>query len=182
MQDLSLYNGPLPTTKIYTQWENIARERNCGALCVFTGIVRQEESKEKFQKDSKAQPNTESHAHTQSHGGIDSHNPCAQMVSALSFEVYEPLLYKWFQSWQAKAKEMGALLLMAHSVGDVSHTQSSYMCAVISRQRRVALALYEEFIEDFKANAPIWKYDIINGEKVFALSRSMPINGSGVLG
>lgn len=156
MQYLRLYQGALPTSEIYVEWETFAKERNCGALCVFTGIVRQEESKE-----------------------IES---TEFIVSALSFDVYEPLLRKWFESWQAKATQMGALLLMAHSVGDVARTQSSYMCAVISRQRRAALALYEDFIEDFKANAPIWKYDVIEGKRVFAMSRSTPIEGSGVLG
>lgn len=156
MQYLRLYHGALPTSEIYAEWEAFAKERNCGALCVFTGIVRQEESKE-----------------------IES---TEFIVSALSFDVYEPLLRKWFESWQAKVTQMGALLLMAHSVGDVARTQSSYMCAVISRQRRSALALYEDFIEDFKANAPIWKYDVIEGKRVFAMSRSTPIEGSGVLG
>ncbi|WP_394908708.1 molybdenum cofactor biosynthesis protein MoaE [uncultured Helicobacter sp.] len=190
MQYLRLYQGSLPTTKIYQEWEEFAKEQNCGALCIFTGIVRQEESKEIESKNkSLGFCNAGDNPTTHSKVSVDLLNNTdlsqanrTTIVSALSFDVYEPLLHKWFESWQTKATQMGAVLLMAHSVGDVAHTQSSYMCAVISKQRKAALALYEEFIEDFKANAPIWKYDIVGAQRVFALSRSTPIEGSGVLG
>jgi molybdopterin synthase catalytic subunit len=39
----------------------------------------------------------------------------------------------------------------------------------------VALELIDEFVEDFKASAPIWKYDIINGQRVYTLDRSTAI-------
>jgi molybdopterin synthase catalytic subunit len=45
----------------------------------------------------------------------------------------------------------------------------------------VALELIEEFVEDFKANAPIWKYDVINGKRIYAEDRSMPMDGAGLL-
>lgn len=103
-------------------------------------------------------------------------------ITALSFDVYEPLLKSWFNCWQAKAKEKGAIIKMAHSVGDVKVHASSYIAAVFSPKRRVALELIDEFVEDFKANAPIWKYDIINNQRIYAKDRSTPIKGSGILG
>ncbi|MDD2699548.1 MAG: molybdenum cofactor biosynthesis protein MoaE, partial [Arcobacteraceae bacterium] len=45
----------------------------------------------------------------------------------------------------------------------------------------VALELIDEFVEDFKASAPIWKYDIINQKRVYALDRSTKIDGAGIL-
>jgi len=102
-------------------------------------------------------------------------------VEALSFDVYEPILVDWFQSWQEEAKKRGAKVKMAHSIGDVSIHQSSYLCAVFSPKREVALQLIEEFVENFKADAPIWKYDVIDGERVYAEERSTPMDGAGVL-
>jgi len=102
-------------------------------------------------------------------------------IEALSFDVYEPILNKWFDRWQEKAKKRGAVLRMAHSKGNVPIHTSSYMAAVFSPKRRVALELMEEFVEDFKANAPIWKYDIKEGHRIYAKDRSRPIEGSGLL-
>ena len=102
-------------------------------------------------------------------------------IEGLSFDIYEPILSSWFDSWQERAKERGAILKMAHSRGDVLVHQSSYIAAVFSPKRRVALEMIEEFVEDFKASAPIWKYDIINGERVYAKDRSTAIEGSGIL-
>jgi len=103
-------------------------------------------------------------------------------IDGLSFDIYEPILLQWFESWQQKAKEKNAILKMAHSKGDVLLHQSSYIAAVFSPKRRVALDMIDEFVEDFKANAPIWKYDLINGNRVYAKDRSTKINGSGLLG
>jgi len=61
------------------------------------------------------------------------------------------------------------------------HT-SSYISAVFSPKRRVALELIDAFVEDFKANAPIWKYDIKGGERIYAEARSTPMEGAGLLG
>jgi len=102
-------------------------------------------------------------------------------IDGLSFDIYEPILNNWFASWQKKAKEKGAIVLMAHSQGDVLNHTSSYISAVCSPKRRVALELIDEFVEDFKASAPIWKYDIINGKREYALDRSTKIKGAGVL-
>ena len=102
-------------------------------------------------------------------------------IEALSFDIYEPILKKWFDSWQEKAKNRGAIVKMAHSIGDVPIGKSSYIAAVISPKRRVALELIEEFVEDFKANAPIWKYDVIDGKRVYAKDRSTPMSGAGIL-
>ncbi len=60
-------------------------------------------------------------------------------IEGLSFDIYKPLLESWFQEWQEKAKARGALLLMAHSEGDVYVHESSYISAVLSPKRRVAL-------------------------------------------
>ena len=102
-------------------------------------------------------------------------------IEALSFDIYEPILKSWFEAWQVKAKERGAIVKMAHSIGDVPINKSSYISAVISPKRRVALELIDEFVEDFKANAPIWKYDVIDGKRVYAEDRSTPMSGAGIL-
>ncbi len=102
-------------------------------------------------------------------------------IDGLSFDIYEPILNSWFQAWQEKAKQKGAKILMAHSKGDVLNHTSSYISGVCSPQRRVALELIDEFVEDFKASAPIWKYDIINGSRQYALKRSTKITGAGIL-
>ena len=70
---------------------------------------------------------------------------------------------------------------MAHSRGDVLLHQSSYIAAVFSPKRRVALEFIDEFVENFKASAPIWKYDLKNGKRIYALDRSTAIKGSGLL-
>ena len=102
-------------------------------------------------------------------------------IEGLSFDIYEPILNSWFDAWQEKAKAKGAYLLMAHSKGDVLNHQSSYICAVLSPKRRVALELIDEFVEDFKASAPIWKYDIREGKREYALERSTALKNSGIL-
>ena len=103
-------------------------------------------------------------------------------IEGLSFDVYEPILNSWFEAWREKAKEKGAIVKMAHSRGDVLLHESSYIAAVFSPKRRVALELIDEFVEDFKASAPIWKYDLKDGKRIYALDRSTAIEGSGLLG
>ncbi len=103
-------------------------------------------------------------------------------IEALSFDIYEPVLQEWFNKWQERAKKEGALIKMAHSLGDVALHKSSFIGAVASPKRKVALRLINEFVEDFKANAPIWKYDVIDGKRVYAKDRSTPMEGAGILG
>ena len=103
-------------------------------------------------------------------------------ISGLSFDIYEPIIEKWFKDWEDKAKERGAIIKMAHSRGDVMLHESSYIASVFSPKRRVALEFIDEFVEDFKASAPIWKYDLKDGQRVYALERSTAIKGSGILG
>lgn len=103
-------------------------------------------------------------------------------IDGLSFDIYEPILKSWFASWQQKAKEKGAVIKMAHSRGDVMLHESSYIAAVFSPKRRVALEFIDAFVEDFKASAPIWKYDLKDGKRIYAKERSTAINGSGILG
>ena len=102
-------------------------------------------------------------------------------IDGLSFDIYKPILSSWFDAWQEKAKAKNAMVLMAHSIGDVPNHTSSYIAAVCSPKRRVALEMIDEFVEDFKASAPIWKYDLINGKREYALDRSTKIDGAGVL-
>ena len=102
-------------------------------------------------------------------------------IDGLSFDIYEPILNSWFDSWQKKANEKNAIVLMAHSRGDVMNHESSYIAAVCSPKRRVALELIDEFVEDFKKNAPIWKYDILNNQRIYAKDRSQKIDGAGIL-
>jgi len=102
-------------------------------------------------------------------------------IEALSFDIYEPILQSWFDSWVKRAKKRGAIVKMAHAIGDVPIHKSSYISAVFSPKRRVALELIDEFVEDFKANAPIWKYDVVNGKRIYAENRSTPMSGSGLL-
>ena len=103
-------------------------------------------------------------------------------IDGLSFDIYEPILEKWFNSWQEKAKQKGAIIKMAHSRGDAMLHESSYIAAVFSPKRRVALEFIDEFVEDFKASAPIWKYDLKDGQRIYAKDRSTAIKGSGLLG
>jgi molybdopterin synthase catalytic subunit len=102
-------------------------------------------------------------------------------IEALSFDIYEPVLQTWFDGWVKKAEALGAKVKMAHAIGDVPVHTSSYISAVFSPKRRVALELIDEFVEDFKANAPIWKYDVKEGKRIYAADRSTPMRGSGIL-
>ena len=102
-------------------------------------------------------------------------------ISGLSFDIYEPILNSWYDAWQLKAKQAGAVIKMAHSRGDVPLHKSSYIAAVFSPKRRVALDMIDEFVEDFKASAPIWKYDLRDGKRIYAIERSTAIKGSGLL-
>ena len=103
-------------------------------------------------------------------------------IEGLSFDVYEPILKAWFDAWESKAEALGAKLKMAHSRGDVLVHESSYIAAVFSPKRRVALETIEKFVEDFKASAPIWKYDLKDGQRLYAADRSSAIAGAGILG
>ncbi len=101
-------------------------------------------------------------------------------IEGLSFDIYEPILKSWFEAWQEKAKAKGAWLKMAHSKGDVLVHESSYIAAIFSPKRRVALEMIDAFVEDFKAQAPIWKYDVREGKRLYAKDRSTAITGSGL--
>jgi len=103
-------------------------------------------------------------------------------IEGLSFDIYEPILNSWYDAWVLKAKQAGAIIKMAHSRGDVMLHESSYIAAVFSPKRRVALEMIDEFVEDFKASAPIWKYDLKDGKRLYAKDRSTAIKGAGLLG
>lgn len=110
-------------------------------------------------------------------GVVREENGC----EGLSFDIYEPLLKTWFDKWQQRASLQGAKVMMAHAIGDVANHETSYISGVCSPQRKVALALINEFVEDFKANAPIWKYDLKGGKRIYAKERSQAIKGAGLL-
>ncbi|NPA55569.1 MAG: molybdenum cofactor biosynthesis protein MoaE [Epsilonproteobacteria bacterium] len=93
-------------------------------------------------------------------------------IDGLSFDIYEPMLNEWFAKWQNR-------VLMAHSRGDVLVGQSSFMCGVYAKHRE--FRLIEEFVEDFKANAPIWKYDLVGNQRIFAKDRSHKLPYAGIL-
>ncbi len=102
-------------------------------------------------------------------------------IEGLSFDIYQPILKSWFENWQIKAEQENAIIYMAHSIGDVLNHNSSYIAGVATPKRRVALNFIDEFVEDFKASAPIWKYDIKNGKRIYAKERSSRLKGSGIL-
>lgn len=99
----------------------------------------------------------------------------------LSFDIYTPLLEQWFLEWVNKVSQNGVYLKMAHSKGDVLNTQSSYMAGIFSAKRKATLAIFEDFIEDFKHNAPIWKYDLKGTTRIYAKERSYHLPNSGIL-
>lgn len=147
-----IHKGALDVAKIYAKWYEALKDKNCGAFLSFCGIVREEESDEKK--------------------GI---------VEALSFELYEPLLREWFKGWEENYKNEGVSFFFAHSLGEVKIHQSSYLAGVLSKNRKLGLKLLNDFVEDFKKNAPIWKYDVIKGAKIYAKKRSYKLKGAGIL-
>ncbi|MCI7765637.1 MULTISPECIES: molybdenum cofactor biosynthesis protein MoaE [unclassified Helicobacter] len=110
-------------------------------------------------------------------GIVRAENGC----DGLSFDIYKPLLEQWFLDWNKKVLENGVFLKMAHSRGDVFNHQSSYMAGIFSAKRRACLEVFEDFIEDFKHKAPIWKYDLKNGTRIYAKERSYKLPFSGIL-
>jgi len=99
-------------------------------------------------------------------------------IDGLSFDLYLPMLNEWFKKWQ---NIEGVKITMAHSFGDVMVGETSFLCAIFTKHRREGFEYLEKFVEDFKANAPIWKYDLINGKRVFASDRSKELPGAGIL-
>ena len=99
-------------------------------------------------------------------------------IEGLSFDLYLPLLSKWFKKWQNLSD---AKITMAHSFGDVMVGETSFLCAIFTKHRKEGFKYLEEFVEDFKANAPIWKYDLINGKRIFAADRAKPLPEAGIL-
>ena len=102
-------------------------------------------------------------------------------IDGLSFDIKEDMLKEWFNEWIRKAKEKNSLILMAHSIGDVKVYETSFIAGVFSKHRKEAFELIEEFVEDFKANAPIWKYDLKDNKRIFAINRSKKLPNAGLL-
>jgi len=100
-------------------------------------------------------------------------------IDGLSFDLYLPMLNEWFKKWQ---NIEGVKITMAHSFDDVMVGETSFLCAIFTKHRREGFEYLEKFVEDFKANAPIWKYDLIDGKRVFAADRAKELPGAGILG
>jgi molybdopterin synthase catalytic subunit len=99
-------------------------------------------------------------------------------IDGLSFDLYLPMLNEWFKKWQ---NIEGVKITMAHSFGNVMVGESSFLCAIFTKHRREGFEYLEKFVEDFKANAPIWKYDLIDGKRIFAEDRAKELPGAGIL-
>lgn len=194
---LEIFDGALDTFGLYQKYENLAREKNCGACCVFCGVVRGEEFggdlsgvldeglegaiRGDFRRGEPCENLEAQGGGNPTSVGGDSKQGDFREIEGLSFDIYEPLLREWFARWEERLGGR-AILCMAHSRGDVMVGESSFMCAIISPQRRVALEYYEAFIEDFKYHAPIWKYDLVAGRRIYASARSHALPSSGLLG
>ena len=205
---VELFDGDLPVEQITNAWYDQFRLSNYGAIITFVGVVRDEDGIDGLSFDiyepilnswfdawqKKANEKNAIVLMAHSRGDVLNHTSsyiaavCSpkrrvalEMIDGLSFDIYEPILNSWFDAWQKKANEKNAIVLMAHSRGDVLNHTSSYIAAVCSPKRRVALEMIDEFVEDFKASAPIWKYDIINGSREYAEDRSTAISGAGLL-
>lgn len=100
-------------------------------------------------------------------------------ISGLYFEIYDSLLKSWFEKWQQKVDE--AMLCFVHTRGFVGVGESSYFAAVASSHRALSLRLITDFVEDFKQNAPIWKFDVKNDKKIYAKERSFKLENAGLL-
>lgn len=100
----------------------------------------------------------------------------------LYFELYEPLLVQWFSKHKERLESQEVLVCMAHSRGFVPIGKSSFSVCLIAKQRASVLGELANFVEDFKQNAPIWKYDSINGKHIFERARAKPLHGSGLFG
>lgn len=103
-------------------------------------------------------------------------------ISGLSFDIYEPILKKWFDSWCEKTKKLNVKLFFAHANGDVLIGECSYFAGIASSHRKNGLSIFAEFVEDFKQNAPIWKYDLIDNKRIYAKDRSYKLSNYGLIG
>ncbi|AAD06322.1 MOLYBDOPTERIN CONVERTING FACTOR, SUBUNIT 2 [Helicobacter pylori J99] len=102
-------------------------------------------------------------------------------VQGLSFDIYEALLKTWFEKWRHQPKDLGVVLKMAHSVGDVLIRHSSFLCVLMGANTKNALKLYEYFFKNFKRNAPIWKCYLSDNERIYAKKKDHLLKGSGLL-
>lgn len=148
---LRIINGPLNVIGISSAWKSMLA--NEGALCLFEGIVRDDVSKG---------------------GAIDA-------FRGLSFDIFAPLLTSWFKKYQLKAQQQKVTIFLAHSTGDVLIKETSFIFACASLHRKESLSFYSYFIEEFKTSAPIWKYDLIGNNRIYAQSRSHKLDGAGIL-
>lgn len=103
-------------------------------------------------------------------------------IDALSFDVEENLLKNWFKSWEDLAASKNAKIFMAHTKGECKIGDVCFICACLSPNRKFALKTIDDFIDDLKKNAPIWKFDLKNNQKIFVKTRAVPMQKAGILG
>jgi molybdopterin synthase catalytic subunit len=121
-------------------------------------------------------------------GGLGAFIPFVGIVRAeggiegLSFDLYLPLLEEWFKRWEERAEKAGLKLFMAHSFGDVGIGETSFVTAVASPHRQEGFQFLPKFVDDFKKNAPIWKFDLKGGKRIFVMERAVPLPHAGILG
>lgn len=99
-------------------------------------------------------------------------------IEALSFDIYIPMFEKWFDKWRNLED---VEIKMVHSIGNVEVGETSFMCVIFTKHRKKGFEYLEKFVEDFKATAPIWKYDVKNNKRIFALKRSKQLPFAGIL-
>lgn len=117
---------------------------------------------------------------TQNMGGIASFAGIVRSdggVEALSFDIDSALLQNWLDT---QKKLFQSEIFMAHSVGDVYVGEVSFFCILAHKHRKCIEELHT-FVQNFKQDAPIWKYDVIEGKKIYAKDRSNPLPHSGLL-
>lgn len=102
-------------------------------------------------------------------------------VEGLSFNIYNTLFIKWFRDWEQRAVKSECNVLLAHSVGFVPVGETSFICSVFSKHRASALEFFPKIIEDFKRKAPIWKFNIKDGNKIYASESAYKLPFSGLL-
>ena len=102
-------------------------------------------------------------------------------IDGLYFEIYKPILEKWFNQWTKYGLDNDINIKMAHSIGNVMINESSYISAIFSKHRKIGLSTINLLVEDFKKNAPIWKYEIIDSQRIYRREKSTPMNNNGLL-
>ncbi|GEM_PF-61572 len=182
---VEIFDGALDAVALVAKWQG--EVRGCGALCFFVGVVRDDDGvsglsfdiyepllQAWFKQWEKQLASTELNLESGEQVGKCVANDNAAGDSGTAGES------SGFVA--GTAGTAGVVLKMAHARGDVAVGAVSFVAFVASKKRRAALEVLDVFVEDFKANAPIWKYDLYGERRVWAQKRSFLLKGAGVLG